>query len=96
MKLKGSKLVIDTTNMLLCDLCGNKRTDKPINTYRIALLNDKETNNNIEETDQIDLCLDCKKRIIPILQSCLRHKDKLQNIIGMNAGIFELLKEILL
>jgi hypothetical protein len=92
MKLKGEKLTIDTTNMLLCDLCGNKRTDKPINTYRIALLNDKE----IEETDQIDLCLDCKVKIIPILQICLRNKEKLHNIIGMNASIFELLKEILL
>ena len=91
MKLKGEK--VDISNVLSCDLCGNKRTDKPINTYRIALLN---TNNDTEETDQIDLCLDCKKRIIPILQACLRHKDKLQNIIGMNAGIFELLKEILL
>jgi hypothetical protein len=91
MKLHGTKLVIDTSKMLLCDLCGNKRTDKPINTYKIALL----TDNEIEETDEIDLCLDCKKKIIPILQSCLRHKEKLHNIIAMNAGIFELLKEVL-
>jgi hypothetical protein len=92
MKLYGEKLIIDTSKMTICDLCGAKKTDKPVQIYKFKLEGDKGD----DETDELELCLDCKKKIIPLIQTCLRNREKVHNIVGMNAAIFELLKEILM
>jgi len=92
MKLQGEKLLIDTTNMTLCDMCGAKKTDKPVQIYTFILKGDKGD----DETDELELCLDCKRRIIPLIQACLKNRETLHNIVGMNANILNFLKEILL
>jgi hypothetical protein len=90
MKLKGER--VDIHQMTICDLCGAKKTDKPVLIYKFVLKGDKGD----DETDELELCVDCKKKIIPLIQACLRNKEKLHNIVMMNAGILDFLKEILL